>query len=130
MASRANGDTGHVRNALASLAVVVLAGCGAPQEPAKQADEVASVAAEGSLLAQSAADGDTTRTFTREHAKALRKRLRELEPAIESPELARLAAKVDDVLGDLADRRGDRDLAATFERVLENHARAAGRLAR
>jgi hypothetical protein len=115
--------------AVLALLVVVLAGCGVPHDLAKQAEEVSSVAAEGSLLAHDAAEGDTTGTFTREHAKALRKQLRELEPAIENADLAQLAAKVDEILGVLADRPGDRDLAATFERVLEHHARAAEGLA-
>jgi hypothetical protein len=128
MAFLSGGDTQRMRVVLALL-VLALAGCGVSHELPKQADEVASVAAEGSLLAHDAAEGDTTDTFTREHAKALRKRLRELEPAIASPELGRLAAKVDEVLGVLADRPGDRDLAGTFERVLESHAHAAEEVA-
>jgi hypothetical protein len=110
---------------LSALALLFLAGCGVPQELPKQAEEVSSVAAEGSLLAHDAAEGGTTQTFTREHAKALRKRLEELEPAIENRDLAQLAAKVDEVLRVLADRAGDRDLAATLERALESHAKAA-----
>jgi hypothetical protein len=117
-----------VRGALL-LAAVLLAGCGVPQEVPKQAEEVASVAAEGSLLAHDAAEGSTTETFTREHAKALRRLIEELQPAIENPDLGQLAAKVAEVLRVLAERPGDRDLAGTLERVLRNHSDSAEKLA-
>lgn len=130
MAFSRSGDTQRVRLGLTLAAAALLAGCGVPQELPKQADEVSSVAAEGALLAHDAAEGGTTQTFTREHAKALRKVVVELRPAIDDRDLAQIAAKVDEVLRVLADRPGDRDLAATFERVLENHSRSAEELAR
>jgi methionine synthase I (cobalamin-dependent) len=118
-----------VRTALAVVVVGILAGCGVPQEPSKQAEEVHSIAAEGALLAHDAAEGSTTETFTREHAKALGKRIETLDPAIEELNLAQIAADVYKVLTVLAERPGDRELAETFERVLENHAHAAEELA-
>jgi len=65
---------------LAILAALV-AGCGAPGSLEQQAEEIESVAAEGALLAQGAAEEDTTATFTRVHARNLRDRVRQLEPA-------------------------------------------------
>jgi hypothetical protein len=45
--------------------VVVAAGCGGSSSPAKQAEELQSLAAEGALLAHDAAEGDTTGPLTR-----------------------------------------------------------------
>jgi hypothetical protein len=119
-----------VRIALALIAVLLAAGCASPREPAKQAEEIHSIAAEGALLAHEVAEGSTTDTFARQHARALRKLLEELQPAIENPELAQLAAKVRELLTVLAERPGDRELGARFERVLESHAESASELAR
>ena len=71
-------------NVRVRLAVVVLflAGCGVPQGLPQQAEKVHSVAAEGALLAHEASEGSLD-TFTREHAKALRKSLEQLQPAIQ-----------------------------------------------
>jgi hypothetical protein len=113
------GDDGTVRRALAPvLAVILLAGCGVPQEPAKQAEEVHSIAAEGALLAHEAGEG-TLDTFTSEHAKALRKLLGELRPVIEDERLARRADAVDSALGRLERDPGDRQQAFRLERRLE-----------
>ena len=73
---------------LALDVVLLVSGCGSAGA-AKQAEEVDSVAAEGALLAHDAAEGSTTTTFTRVHAKALRSSLRELAPAIEDARLSR-----------------------------------------
>ena len=54
---------------------------GLPGSLEQQAEEIESVAAEGALLAQGAAEEDTTATFTRVHARNLRDRVRQLEPA-------------------------------------------------
>ena len=110
--------------------VVLLAGCGTPQELAKQADEVHSVAAEGALLAHEAAEGDTRDAFAREHAKALRKLLGKVRPAIVEPRLAKVADDVDGTLAALARTPGDRKRAAGAERKLERAAKAADELAR
>jgi hypothetical protein len=119
-----------VRTALALIVVFLLAGCGVPKQLPKQAEEVHSVAAEGALLAHEAAEGDTSDTFAREHAKALRKRLDELRPAIEQRRLAMLADDVDSSLAELERTPGDQDRAAGAERKLEQAAKAADELAR
>jgi uncharacterized lipoprotein len=106
-----------VRPALA-LTVLVLAGCGVPQEPAKQAEEVHSIAAEGALLAHEASEGSLD-AFTSEHAKALRKMLTEVRAEIEIERLAGRAAEVDAALSRLADEPGDREQARLLERRLE-----------
>jgi hypothetical protein len=118
-----------VRVLLASI-VLLLAGCGAPHELSKQADEVHSVAAEGALLAHEAAEGDTTGAFAREHAKALRKLLGKVRPAIEEPRLATVADDVDATLAELARTPGDRERAAGAERKLDHAAEAADELAK
>ena len=125
----ATGDIQRMRIALAAILVLLLAGCGTPQELAKQADEVHSVAAEGALLAHEAAEGDTRATFATEHAKALRKRLDKLRPAIEETRLATLADDVDRTLAELARMPGDRIRAAGAQRKLEHDAKAADELA-
>ena len=111
------------------VAVVFLAGCGVPQELPKQAEEVHSVAAEGALLAHDAAEGDTTETFTTEHAKALQKLLRPLREAIEDRQLAGIADDVDRTLGELAAEPGDEARAGGAERKLDGLAADAEELA-
>jgi hypothetical protein len=126
----AEGDIQRMRIALASILVLLLAGCGTPQELAKQADEVHSVAAEGALLAHEAAAGDTLDTFAREHAHALRKLLGKVRPAIEEPRLAAVSDDVDRTLAEFARTPGDRSRAAGAERKLERAAKAADELAK
>ena len=92
------------------------------------AEEVHSVAAEGALLAHEASEGSLD-TFTREHAKALRKSLGQLQPAIQDQNLGQLAAKVSELLRALAERPGDRDFAARVERALTRQADTADELA-
>jgi len=96
----------------------MLAGCGAPQEPAKQGEELHSIAAEGALLAHGAAEGSYA-TFTSEHAAALRRLLAQLRPAIDERELARRAAQVDASLARLEQAPGDQANALRVERRLE-----------
>ena len=118
-----------MRRALVLAAALLLtSGCGVPQQLPKQAEEVHSVAAEGALLAHEASEGSLD-AFTREHARALRKRLGELQPAIRNPDLVQLAAKVNELLRALAEWPGDRDLAASVEKAFTRHATAAERLA-
>jgi hypothetical protein len=112
----------QVRRALALGIAALLAGCGAPQEPAKQAEELHSIAAEGALLAHEAAEGSYA-TFTSEHAAALRGLLAQLRPALEDPGLERRAAEVDASLAQLARDPGDQARAASVERRLEALAR-------
>ena len=128
LAFAACGDNPSVRFALA-LTVLVLAGCGVPHELPKQAEEVHSVAAEGALLAHDASEGSTTGTFTREHAKALRKLLRPLRSAIENKRLAEVADDVDRTLSELERTPGDEERAAGAERKLEQLADSAEELA-
>jgi hypothetical protein len=127
MESRALGDTTSVRS-WAVLLVLVLAGCGVPQELSKQAEEVHSVAAEGALLAHEASEGSLD-TFTSEHATALRKLLGQLRPAIEDAQLARTADAVDAALTSLVEHPGDRTNAGRLERRLDAAAKAADELA-
>ena len=117
-----------MRLALA-LAVLLVTGCGVPQEPAKQAEQVQSVAAEGALLAHGAAIGSTTDPYVEEHAKALDEKLEQLRPAIELHTLDVLAAEVSGALEELADAPGDRGRARRLERELEEAARAAREVA-
>ena len=70
-----------------------------------------SVAAEGALLAHEASEGSLD-TFTREHAKALRKLLGQLRPAIDDDRLAHTSDAVDAALADLAEHPGDRTNAS------------------
>jgi len=116
------------RALLLAAALLLISGCGVPQQLTKQAEEVHSVAAEGALLSHEASEG-TLDTFTSEHAKALQKRLDQLRPAIQNPDLVQLAAKVSALLGKLAERPGDRGFAALLERVFTSHAKAADELA-
>lgn len=112
-----------------AFVVLALAGCGAPQELSKQAEEVHSVAAEGALLAHEAAEGDTRDAFVEQHAAALRKLLGELRPAVDDARLATLADDVDRTLSELARTPGDRERAAGAERKLEAAAEAADEVA-
>ena len=127
MVSSRVGENRCVRVAVI-LVVLLLAGCGVPQELSKQAEEVHSVAAEGALLAHEASEGSLD-TFTREHAKALRKLLGQLQPAIDDDRLARTSDAVDAALADLAEHPGDRANASRLERRLGVAAKAADELA-
>jgi hypothetical protein len=109
------------------LCSVLLAGCMVPAEPAKQAEEISSISAEGSLLAHEVADGDVTSAFTRVHAEALRKKLSELEPKVQVDTLARLLRDADAELAALEDETGG---AGEVERRLERIAKQADELAK
>ena len=100
-----------------------------PQELAKQAESVHSVAAEGALLAKGTAGGDSTSAFTREHAEALRKLLLPVREAIEDERLREVADDVDRTLAELAAEPGDEPGAAGAERKLDELARSAEELA-
>jgi uncharacterized membrane protein YccC len=112
-----------------ALSSLLLSGCLVPTEPSKQAEDIASVAAEGALLAHDAAEGDTTATFTRVHSGELRSRLAQLEPEIEVRRLSRLLATTDEALGLLEDNPDDQAHARSAERRLDRAARAARRYA-
>jgi hypothetical protein len=112
-----------------ALSSLFLSGCLVPTEPSKQADDIASVAAEGALLAHDAAEGDTTATFTREHSGDLRSKLAQLEPKVEVQELARLLATTDRELGVLQNDPGNRTRAGVAERRLDRASQRAARYA-
>jgi hypothetical protein len=118
-----------VRLVVALLLSLVLAGCGVPSEPSKQAEEIGSLAAEGALLAHDAAEGSTTATFTRVHAEALGKALRPLRPKLRREDLQELAADVARGLDRLAADPGDQADAARIERELKDAAKQAEELA-
>jgi hypothetical protein len=111
-------------------AALALAACGVPSSPIEQAEEIASVASEGKLLARDAAQGRTFDTFTRVHAEALEERLRALESKISDPRLGRLLARVAAALDGLVSAPGDRERAAREEQALASAAEVAEGLAR
>jgi hypothetical protein len=119
-----------VRRLLALGVTAVLAGCGTPHELSKQAEDVHSVAAEGALLAHETSEGDSTTSFTREHARALRKLLSPLRAAIEDERLGDVADSVDRTLSELAGSPGDEELAADAQRELQQLADDADELAK
>lgn len=114
---------------LLAIGLLLVAGCGVPQELSKQAEEVHSVAAEGALLAHDAGEGSTTEIFTREHAKALNELLGQVRPAIEDRRLSRIATNVSTSLERLADDPGDEAAARGLEQRLEQDADEADELA-
>jgi hypothetical protein len=113
--------------ALVALALICSA-CGVPSSPSKQAEEIASVASEGALLAHEAGGGDSFTAFTRVHAEALAERLSPLEPKIENERLAILLARTTQALETLAAAPGDEERAARLERALERLADEAQEL--
>jgi hypothetical protein len=110
---------------VAAASLLIGSACGVPSEPSKQAEEIESVAAEGSLLAHDAAEGGTTGPFVRVHAEALRELLRTLQPEVEVDVLRRLLLDTDRSLTQLADAPGDRARASRVERTLEKVAKVA-----
>jgi hypothetical protein len=106
---------------------LLLSGCLAPSEPAKQAEEISSVSAEGALLAHEVGEGEVTDTFARVHAQALRKKLSELEPKVQVDALAELLRNAD---AGLALLEGDSLDAGPIERRLDGVAKRADELAK
>lgn len=98
-----------------------------PSEPAKQAEEISSLSAEGALLAHEVSEGDVTDTFARVHAQALRNKLSELEPKVQVDALAELLRNADAGLALLEDDSVD---AGPIERRLDGIARRADELAK
>jgi hypothetical protein len=115
------------------LVLLLCAGCGAggrlgAEDLSHQLDALRSHAAEGALLAQEAAGGRLTRTFTREHSSALSESVAQAEtslkaattdPALEA-ELSRLevlAARIGSALERLstAPRSQDRAIARELQ---------------
>ena len=98
-----------------------------PTEPAKQAEEISSISAEGALLAHEIGEDDVTDTFTRVHAEALRKRLAELEPKVQVDALTELLRSVDRVIAVLSDGTGD---PRRIEVTLDDMSKRADELAK
>lgn len=115
---------------LALILGLCVLGCGIPASVADQADGVASVAAEGALLADDAASGDTTVAFVETHTEALAKSAGELADGTESPQLRQIADRVVAALEQLHAEPGDRDAAAHLARELTRAATQAGELAK
>src|SRR4051812_33291031 len=124
MTAARTGQNVAVRRALLLAALVLLAGCGQPTEPKKQAEELGSVGAEGALLAHEAADGSSTGPFTRVHSEVLREDVHKLEPKLKQPALARLADEISSALDELPDEPG------AAARRLDHAADRAGELAK
>jgi hypothetical protein len=132
---------------LASLAVLVFAvtGCngGTVDTHALQrdAENVASLASEGGLLADDVSRGRSTKYFVRVHAKELSRKASNLEdalaerptsPAITSDvrKLSKLAGKVSRELERLHLHPTDRGVAASLKQPLSDDADAADKLAK
>ncbi len=106
----------------------LLVGC-APDDPAKQAEEIGSIASEGALLAHGGAEGSSTKIFVREHAEALDRRLGKTRSVVADRRLASLAASVSEELVRLAEEPGDELTTRSVERALERRAKDAAELA-
>jgi hypothetical protein len=132
---------------LASLAVLVFAvtGCngGTVDTHALQrdAENVASLASEGGLLADDVSQGRSTKYFVRVHAKELSRKASNLEDALaERPtspgirsdvrKLSKLAGKVSRELERLHLHPTDRGVAVSLKQPLSDDADAADKLAK
>ena len=113
---------------VALLSCLVLTACGVPQTVSKQAEQVGSIAAEGSLLARDIREGDSTSRFARVHSAALREKLAPLADAVEHDELAAVVRSVDEQLATLEEHPGDATRAARIEQRLEDAARRAAEI--
>ena len=108
------------------IVVALLAGCGS-STPAKQAEDLESLAAEGALLAHDVAEGETTGPFTRVHSRELAHAAKSLESSAKTPEIEQLAGEIYGELNELGD--ADRHKAAQIEDELHGLADDAGDLA-
>ena len=106
---------------------LLLSGCLVPAEPAKQAEEISSISAEGALLAHGVAEGGVTDTFTRVHTEALRKKLSELEPKVQVDAVSKVLRDADAALALLRDNPG---APALLEQRLERISKRADELAK
>ena len=113
------------RRAFLIAIALAAAGCAVPSSVPKQAEDVASIAAEGSLLAGDVADGDSTSAFARTHARVLRSDAEALRKAIRQAQLRSVADAVVAELTRLASSSSDHAGAARVERALDQAARRA-----
>ena len=130
---------------LISVVFLAAAGCGgggsvSQKDVQKQFAAIQSLAAEGALVADGAADGRTTDVFVRVHTGYLDKAARKVETQLSSAQAsgaaerdrvraARLASSVSDQLARLGDDPGDRAGARGIEHQLERDAAVAERRA-
>ncbi len=130
---------------LISVVLLVAAGCGgggsvSQKDVQKQFEAIQSLAAEGALVADGAADGRTTDVFVRVHTGYLDKAARKVEGQLSSARAsgaaerdrvraARLASSVAGELARLGDDPGDRARARRIEQQLQRDASAAERQA-
>ena len=129
--------------AFAILGAVSCVGCGGgtldAEALSKQAEALQSVAAEGALLGQAAASGETTQTFAREHSAALSELAAKTQESLRGattqpslqPSLRRLTTLAADTtaaleqLGD-ATQVEQRELAAKLRAAADQAERIAG----
>ena len=137
--------THRLPGAVLALLVLALAGCngGTVDHHAlkRDAENVASLASEGGLLADDVSRGRSTKYFARVHAKELSRKASNLEDALaERPtspgitpdvrKLSKLAGKVSRELERLHLHPTDRDVAASLKQPLSDDADAADKLAK
>jgi hypothetical protein len=130
-----------------SLALVALiaAGCGgnslSKHDLHKEIGSVQSFAAEGSTLAQGAAESRSTTIFVRVHSEYMEKGANKLQQKLDQAQVpgeleskrsaaAKLAADVDEALAELHGSPGDRDLAHRIQLELSKAADDAEKLAK
>ncbi len=131
------------RGALIALGLLLLAGCGgsgsaSQKDIQKQFEAIQSLAAEGALVADGAADGRTTDVFVRVHTGYLDEAARKVQAQLSSEHAsgaaerdriraARLASSVADQLARLGDDPGDHETARRIQKRLERDAALAER---
>ncbi len=131
------------RGALIALGLLLLAGCGgggsaSQKDIQKQFEAIQSLAAEGALVADGAADGRTTDVFVRVHTGYLAEAAHKVHAQLSSQRAsgaaerdriraARLASSVADQLARLADDPGDHEKARRIQKQLERDAALAER---
>jgi len=130
-----------------SLAVFALiaAGCGgtslSKHDLHTEIGSVQSFAAEGSTLAQGAAESRSTTIFVRVHSEYMEKGAKKLQQKLDQAQVpgeleskraaaAKLAADVDEALAELHGSPGDRDLAHRIQLELSKAADDAEKLAK
>ena len=131
------------RALLISVVLLAAAGCGgggsvSQTDVQKQFQAIQSLAAEGALVADGAADGRTTDVFVHVHTGYLEKAARKVEGQLSSARAsgaaehdraraARLASSVADQLARLGANPGDHEAAHRIQRRLERDAALAER---
>jgi hypothetical protein len=125
-----------------ALAVLALSGCGgggtlSKEDLQKKFEAIQSLAAEGALVADGAADGRTTETFVSVHAQYLSEAAGQIQKDVsaaggpsEKRGAERLASLVSQDLDELHREPDDRALAARLRERFELYAAAAEKRAR